>query len=339
MRLYEIEFTSGLEEFVRQELYERLGSNTRLVKSHREDAFFIHYDGNVEALLSLRTVLAVYEVLRFDVPRPKALLGHQHFQVMLNSIKAVLKYGTYQSLYISAAGSDSSVMQRLKEELAKAAQLSVGEYEGDLWLRIRRIPKAQTGWEVLVRLSPRPLASRAWRVCDMEGALNASIAHVMVRMTEPKATDTFLNIACGSGTIMIERCAYEAAEIIGCDNQEEALDCARANFNASDTLGRVKLLHEDIRKLSLADDSVDALCADLPFGNLVGSHEENKTLYPAVLKEAARVARKGAQFIVISHEVRLIESCLAKNPAWALKQVYMINLTGLHPRIFHLERT
>ena len=33
------------------------------------------------------------------------------------------------------------------------------------------------GWETLVRTTPRPLATRYWRVCNYEAALNATVAH------------------------------------------------------------------------------------------------------------------------------------------------------------------
>jgi hypothetical protein len=57
-----------------------------------------------------------------------------------------------------------------------------------------------------------------------------------------------------------------------------------------------------------------------------------------VLAEAARLAAPGARFVLISHEVRLMESLLAKSPFWATLQVHKIWLGGLNPRIFVLQR-
>jgi 23S rRNA G2445 N2-methylase RlmL len=90
--------------------------------------------------------------------------------------------------------------------------------------------------------------------------------------------------------------------------------------------------------LPFADGCCDALCADLPFGHLVGSHEENVVLYPAMLREAARVARRGASLVVITHEVRLMTAVLAKIEEWRVETVLRVTLGGLHPRIFLLRR-
>jgi tRNA (guanine6-N2)-methyltransferase len=334
---YEAEITEGLLPIASNELAVLIGKKGSIGKSHRPDSLPFRYDGDFRDLLQLRKVLAVYRLLRFDVPRPKALLGHQHFQRIIEASQAIKANADFRSIIINAAGSDSSVMLRLKEELARTLGLEPKEDEGDLVLRIRRSPKAQT-WDVLIRLSPRPQASRAWRVCNYQGALNASVAAVMISLTKPTPQDTFLNIACGSGTIIIERALETGAEVlIGIDMAGQALDCARQNIAAAGC-GNIQLLEGDATRLSLANASINALAADLPFGYLQGSHSENQILYPAVLREAARVAKQGARFVIISHEVKLMEQCLRANLDWSILSVQMVTLTGLHPRIFLLER-
>lgn len=334
---YEAEIAEGLLPIASNEIATILGKSGSIGKSHRADSLPFRYDGKFQDLLQLRKVLAVYALLHFDVPRPKALLGHQHFQRMMDVARPIITHAKFQTLAINAAGSDSSVMLRLKEELAKALGLTVGEEEGDLLLRIRRSPKSQT-WDVLIRISPRPQASRAWRVCNYQGALNASVAAAMIELTNPTPQDTFLNIACGSGTILIERALDSTAQaIIGVDISSLALDCARQNIAAADCKS-IQILEGDATNLPQADASISALAADLPFGQLQGSHSENQRLYPALLREAARVAKKGARFALLSHEVKLMEQCLKANQDWLVLSVQMITLTGLHPRIFLLER-
>ena len=118
-------------------------------------------------------------------------------------------------------------MTRIKRELADRLRLEVSESSGDLLVRIRR---AAAGWQVLVRTSPRPLSTRAWRVCNLPGALNATLAHAMVSMTDPIESEVFVNIACGSGTLLIERLALGPACVaVGYDLNGEALSCARTN--------------------------------------------------------------------------------------------------------------
>jgi tRNA G10 N-methylase Trm11 len=124
---------------------------------------------------------------------------------------------------------------------------------------------------------------------------------------------------------------------IGCDTSDEALACARSNLLAAGHT-TPELHGWDARALPLPDASVSALAADLPFGHLVGSHAQNVELYPAILREAARVAVPGAPFALITHEVRLAEDSLAQLPAWQVDQVLRVTLGGLHPRIFLLRR-
>jgi hypothetical protein len=65
----------------------------------------------------------------------------------------------------------------------------------------------------------------------------------------------------------------------------------------------------------------------------------NVAAYPRILQEAARVARSGARFGLITHEVRLMEQLLASAPdTWAVEDVLRVELGGLHPRIFVLRK-
>lgn len=333
----------GLERIAASELRRRFDDRfERLDKGERTGEMRFTYVGNPYQLTTLQTVQAVYAVQHFAVPRPKALLGHQHFTALLNQIRAIRDLSppeAYRTLHINAAGSESSVMKRLRDELAKAAGLEPAPDEGDLLIRLRHPPGEDGAWEALLRLSPRPLATRAWRVCNREGALNATIASAMAFLTQPKPDDVFLNLLCGTATLLIERLAQEDAQsAVGYDEDESALDCARRNVEAAGLADKIKLNRGDARDLPVAAKSVDAICADLPFGHLVGSHEGNVELYPAVLREAARVLKPGGRCVIISHEVRLMESLLDDSPHWATEQVIRVAQGGLNPRIFVLVR-
>jgi 23S rRNA G2445 N2-methylase RlmL len=70
----------------------------------------------------------------------------------------------FATLELAAAGAESAVMQRIATTLAERLKLRVVPSEGDLQVRVR---PSQTGWDVLLRLTPRPLGTRAWRVCTL----------------------------------------------------------------------------------------------------------------------------------------------------------------------------
>ena len=112
------------------------------------------------------------------------------------------------------------------------------------------------------------------------------------------------------------------------------------NFRNIDAakLDSIKLVQADAQTLPLPDNHVTQIVADLPFGQHIGSHDENTWLYPALLQEASRVAAIGAMFTIVTHEVTLMEACLPLIPQWQLRKETMITLSGLHPRIYVLER-
>jgi tRNA (guanine6-N2)-methyltransferase len=342
----EAEVVEGLEAFARIEIEQTATKHkatiARVCQIVKPGVVRFGYVSDLRAFQSLQTVTAVNLVRYFAVPRPRALLGHEHFHALLGDIQLVRglnPVGAFRTFHLDAAGSDSSVMQRLQTELASVTGLEADDEAGDLLIRLRRSLDSADGWETAIRLTPRPLSTRDWRECNYEGALNATVAHVMALLTRPSANDVFLNSACGSGTILIERLGCgQCRQVIGVDNSDAALDCAKINIVQARLQQNVTLLSGDIRQLPIAPGSVDALCADLPFGQLVGSHEENVTLYPRTLDEAARVARPGAGFVVISHEIRLMESLLRKTHTWIMEDVFPITLRGLHPRIFVLRR-
>jgi 23S rRNA G2445 N2-methylase RlmL len=180
----------------------------------------------------------------------------------------------------------------------------------------------------------------------MPGALNAVIAYAMARLTRPTPTDRVLNFACGSGTLLIERLALGLAALaLGCDRDPAALACAAQNFQAARIATPVPLCQADFTHLPLPDRSVDVLTADLPFGQMIGSHAENERLYPLMLAETARVAAPGARMVLVTHEIRLLERLLDASPtrtAWATDEILRDKLPfksgGLNPRIYVLRR-
>jgi tRNA (guanine6-N2)-methyltransferase len=336
----EVEVAEGLETLVRDEINQRLDSHLCWDFAELSGAVQFRYAGSLSDLLQLQIATAVYVVLYYDIPRPRALLGHEHFHRLLETIGMIRRLfdaTAYRTLHLNAAGSASSVMRRLKTALGEHTGLAVTDEAGDLLLRIRRAGK---GWEVLVRIAPRPLATRSWRVCNLEGALNAPVAQAMVLLTSPTPEDSAINLACGSATLMIERLLYgPARSVIGLDCDRAVLDYARQNIKAAGVGRQARLIRADLRNLPLADRSADVILADLPFGQLVGSHEENVELYPHVLTEAARIARPYARFVLITHEVRLMDRLLAGTIYWKVDNVMKISLRGLHPRIFLLHRS
>lgn len=335
---YELETVPGLAAYARDELLDRFGGQVRVGKRLQLNGLTFTYRGNPRRLFELRCAQAVYWLRRYPIPRPKALLGHQHFQTLSGDIAAVQALhgrDAFQHFRISAAGEDSAVFKRLRQAIAAASGLQFQPTEADMLLRVRP-SGGRSGWEVLTRLTPRPLSTRAWRVRDMPGALNATIAAVMIARTQPHADDRFLNLMCGSGTLLIERLLQRPAhQVVGGDSDPAALAIAAENVAAAGLSDKIKLQKLHAEAVLLPDESFDVICADLPWGQLLGSPEENRELYPRVLSEINRLAAPGARIALISHEVRLMEELLGLlKDLWQWQETIKITQENWRPRIY-----
>lgn len=340
-RVIELEVAEGLEQIALDELLERYADRIATQPVIEPGAIRFGYQGNLGGLLGLQAINAAYLLQTYDIPRPKAFLGHQHLTRLLDQIGIALSLkepNAYTTIHINAAGSSSSVMQRLLSELAGATNLQPNNHEGDLMLRLRRAAHGE-GWDALVRLSPRPNATRDWRVVDVPGALNGAVAFAMSMLTDPTPDDVVLNALCGSASLAIERRRLlEAEKIYACDRDADMLAAATQNIAAAGFTDDIAVRPWDATDVPLPPGSVNTILADLPFGNHVGSHKENIDLYPRLLIEAARLAKRGGRFILITHEVTLMDAVLADTNKWATTRTMRIGLSGLHPRIYLLER-
>ena len=135
--LFEAEIVEGIEALAENEL--RQMREVQIVSRGRGAVQFT-YVGNLRRLQSLKLTQAIYAVQPFAVPRPKALLGDQHFRAIMTQVDAVLvawPRNTFKTIHIAAAGAESGVMQRLLADLARQTGLQPNLEEGDLLLRIR----------------------------------------------------------------------------------------------------------------------------------------------------------------------------------------------------------
>ena len=342
---YEVETVIGLEEYARRELRRVLGKVAQIERSTAEGRFTIRYDGSIRRFDELRTVTALHRVEQFAVPRPRALLGHQHLTRLTGIILAIIDArpaGAFRTFRIAAAGAGSGVYSRLREEIATATGLQPIDDAAHLQIAIRRAKSDQEGWQVLIRATPLPLSARRWRVCDMAGALNATVASVMASLVRPRPNERALNLFCGSGTLMIERLGIgAAASVTGVDISADALRCADANLSAAGHRASASLVQDDCAELPMPDASVDTITADLPFGMLQRGGDI-ASLYRAALAEAGRVAAPNASFVAITTRRRAMLSAIEDNPIWNASNEIPLSIPHsrgyIKPHIYLLRR-
>lgn len=334
---YEIEALPGLEEVALEELRAVPG-----VRDLRGARFW--YAGDPARLRRLRASVAVYRLRTFDVPRPKALLGHQLWQEVLAYLRGVVAVGEHRSFRLSAAGRDSATMQRLAEAIGEGLRLPHDPEEGELLIRLRpATPHASadgevpSGWDVLARLTPRPLSARAWRVCNRAGGLNATIAYAMLKLAGVREADRIFNPMMGSGTLLIERDFLgPSAALVGVDSDPQAVSCARENVRAA---GRhIEAAHIDALNTGLPLRSFDLIVCDLPWGDAITVAGGNEALYLAFLKEMHRLCSRQGRMAVITHEIKLFERLLSEQDRWHSRELFQVYSGGHHPKAYLLSR-
>jgi len=313
--IYEIELIPGLEAFVERELTTLLGrGGFRLLAYPRDGRLTIRFRGPEKRLSTLTTAVAVHAVHTFNIPRPKALLGHQHLTRLFAVIQSVVGSepgGSFRTFKISAAGSDSAVFRRLADEIQDKCALTESTASAHLVLAVRRA--AGSGWEITVRLTSMPLSARSWRVCNRPDALNATIAKAMIMLAAPTDSGCFVNLGCGSGTLVAERLLQEPSSgALGFDIDPDAIGCAERNLSAAKVRDRAMLSVGDLRNVPMADQSVDTIVADLPFGMLKGTDVGLSGLYEAALRESVRLLGTGDAFVVMTARRKLFEETLER---------------------------
>jgi predicted RNA methylase len=341
-RIVELVFLPGLAELVVAEAAELSPRGWRDVPG-RDDAVVGEVRGSLGRLRTLRTVVSAFLVLSFPVPRPKSLLSGEFFPEIVEDVREVVRLNRTdppRSLRIEAAGRDSAVMRTLARQLSQAAGLREDEENGDLVVRVRPSP-GHDGWDVLIRLTTRPLSARSWRVAGYPAAANPTVAAAMVALSEPRATDRVANLMCGSGTILIERLlAAGSAGAVGVDLDPEAVAAAQTNLSAAGQADNARLLVGDIGDDGwFADGAFNVLFADPPFAEKSNDHAEAERVLAELLDRAYRGAAKRARLLVLTHEIRIMERLVRQHEQqWRLRSQTRVFHKGHHPRIFLLDR-
>lgn len=294
----------------------------------------------IDRARSLRRAVAASAVLSVPARRPRELLetsAQQRIQELIAHVRRAKPRQRFSALRLRAAGADTPDMQRLSSEIAERAGLPVAE-DGDLVVRVRRAPRAGE-WELLVRLTARPLSTRVWRTGDYPGAVNATIAASCLDLLGVGADDALLDMTCGSGTFLIEQ-LYDAAprRAVGVDLSEQALELARGNQRAAGRRGRIDWIRGDVLEIPL-EGGFTRVVTNPPWGTLHGEHESNEQLLADLMSRAAQLAAPRARLAILTHEIRRMHTVLEGRAEWRLLDEHRFFQKGHHPRLFLLERT
>jgi tRNA (guanine6-N2)-methyltransferase len=336
MYTYQVDTLEGLLPFLDNE-FDRWSNRIEAVGCSEKNALRLRYKGDPLDLTRLRTATAAYRLEWFDLPRPKAFLGQEHLTRLLNLVGQMRALAPFKSFRIGAAGSDSSVYHRLAQELEQGSGLPFDAEEGELLIRF--LPDTE-GWNVLFRLSPKPLSARNWRASNLETHLNAVVAAAMVDFAGLHDYDRVFNPMCGSGTLLIERRRMGMPEcLVGCDLDAQSLALAYQNVAKSGYAKDIELHHLDATQLPSSEGRFDLILCDPPWGDDIGSSAEIEQLYLEFLKEMARVTSKNARMVILCADMKRFENSVLEGKRWQISRSHQVYHGGHHPKMYLLKKT
>ncbi len=313
-------YVPGLRDVVFNEIKKE--SSFKII-SEDKDAFYINYVDDFEKIKTLKTVSRAYLVDRNLKLNPVYLKTHKSaLGNLINIVISKNPTGTFNTFKINCAGSDTKEITALKEYLVSEFKLMEDE-EADAKIYIAKIDGV---WEVGLQITPRPLSLRKYKIKNISGAMDPTIASSLNYLCKLENYKSYLNIFSGSATLMIEAgLNYENLEkIIGFDNNKERLSASIQNIKQAGLIR--KLL---VKELDIMDQpnlgKFDVITADLPFGMAISKGENLEALYKAFIESCEKSLNFGGRLAVYTSEFEIFEK-LIKLSNFKLEKEYKVNL-------------
>ncbi|MCI0619569.1 methyltransferase [Candidatus Wolfebacteria bacterium] len=325
-----ISYITGLNDVVSEEI--RVSGLT--IRGTSDDSFYVDFAGSLSPFKQLRSASRAYLVVRDTRYHPTYINNHKSILGALVDVVISEDAKGFKSFKLTCAGSDSPEARGIARYIAETYKLSEEE---DADLKIHII-KQETVWEVGVQITPRPLSVRAYKVRNMEGAMDPTIAYATNSFCNLENAKTYLNIFSGSGTLLIEagQCYKNLEKLVGFDNNKKHLSLAVQNIKEAGLTRSVQLFEDDI--FGNPDlGKFDAITSDLPFGMSISKGENLNTLYKCFIEYCEETLISRGRLVVYTNEHKMFKEIISKSKFKIVKTLRLEFMTNgnqyLHPKI------
>ncbi len=212
---------------------------------------------------------------------------------------------------------------------------SPSQYEVELRVQ----PFNQGRLDVLCKLFTYQDQRFGYRRQAISASIQPATAAALCRYSQaftPQRPLRVLDPCCGSGTLLIERGLLSpCACLTGLELVGDTVQKARENVAAAHSIA--KILHKDCLTFQ-AREPFDLVLANLPFGNRVGSHDDNRRLYAGLLEKLPQWLAPGGVAILYTMEYALLQRCIKGQRAMAPISQARTAAGGLLPWVVALKK-
>lgn len=329
-------FINGLRDIVLNEIKQY--SNLHLIREDA-DSFYLDFVQDFKIIKHLRSVARAYVVVQDSTYNPLYISNHK--SVLGGLLEKVInedKKG-FKTFKITCAGSDSPEVRGIAEYIKKTYKL-IEKEEADLKIHI---VKSDEIWELGIQITPRPLSFRDYKIKNMSGAMDPTIAYAMNSLCELDKISLYLNIFSGSATLLIEagQCYQNLNQLVGFDNDKKHLTLAIQNIKKAGLIEKIQLKEKDIYdKPNLG--KFDVITSDLPFGMAISKNENLSKLYKCFVEYCQQTLNRGGKLAVYTSEHEILEKIILESQFEILRTLelkFMSSVNAyLRPKIFICRR-
>ena len=325
-------FITGLREIVFNEISQY--ANLHVIKEEG-DSLYLDFAQDLAVIKRLRSVSRAYIVAQNSKYNPLYISNHK--SILGNLVETITdkNKGAFKTFKITCAGSDSPEVRSIAEYMQKTYGLTEKE-EADMKVHI---VKSGEIWEVGIQITPRPLSVRDYKIKNMSGAMDSTIAYAVNSLCELENANSYLNVFSGRATLLIEagQCYPNLKQLIGFDNNKKHISLAMQNIKKAGLIKKIQLKEKDIfDKPDLG--KFDAITSDLPFGMTISKNEDLENLYRYFVEYCQETLNHGGRLVVYTSEYEILKKIILGSKIKIVKTLELKFMTSvnayLRPKIF-----
>lgn|GEM_PF-620711 len=159
------------------------------------------------------------------------------------------------------------------------------------------------------------------------GTPRPSVAAALVRLSNPRADDLFLDPLCEAGAVLIARGMWGRYRyLLGGDPVERMIAAVRANIGPRFKPRTLCLWRPDL--LPLAPASVSCIATFLRPGVESSANKSERARHAALFAEWRRVLVPGGRLVVLGYDRRALDAAFVRQPALQIEQRIIVAPRG-----------